>query len=252
MNFLFPILFVPLFLPALAMAQSLLPAETRNAQNIPDERLLSTISDTTGILIYEPLNYALGGDSIRNDRRGYAARGWIEDFYPSGKLLHRGYYFEGQLKAYKNFYEPGQVERDFKTIDNFRSVLITYYSNGNVKSNIQYREGYPVMWEDFYADGKLEYMEEFHKSLEYYLVKKSFYPGGQQEMIFELLDPKKRIFSSKEFYASGVVKEEGKLVFNKELSDYQRIEKWRFFNENGKLIKEEYYEEGRVVKENEY
>ena len=35
---------------------------------------------TYGINIYEKLNFGLGGDSIRNDKKGYACQGWVEDY----------------------------------------------------------------------------------------------------------------------------------------------------------------------------
>ena len=39
------------------------------------------INEKFGIQMYEPLNMMLGGDTVRNDANGYAANGFIEDFY---------------------------------------------------------------------------------------------------------------------------------------------------------------------------
>ena len=64
----------------------------------------AVIDEKFGIQIYEPLNIMLGKDTIRNDENGYAANGFIEDFYTSGQLLHKGFYVDGQLKLYKNYY----------------------------------------------------------------------------------------------------------------------------------------------------
>src|SRR5689334_12695522 len=76
-----------------------------------DTREFKAVYDSTyGINIYEALNMNTGGDSTRNDVKGYALQGWMEDFYPDGKVLHKGYYIDGQLKAYKNFYPNGQLE----------------------------------------------------------------------------------------------------------------------------------------------
>ena len=67
----------------------------------------ASIEDGTGAVIdYEPLNGALGGDSIRYCN-GYACIGWVEDRYPSGALKHRGYYNDGQLIIYKNYHPDG-------------------------------------------------------------------------------------------------------------------------------------------------
>lgn len=208
----------------------------------------SLVDDIYGITIYEPLNYRLGGDSIRHDRKGYASRGWIEDFYPNGKLLHRGYYSEGQLKIYKNYYPTGQLERSYRTLDNYRSSVDKYYKDGTLKSRVLYKEGYVLKWEDYYPTGKLEYLEEFHKSLDYYIVKKSFFENGQLESLLEL-NPKKKVFISQEYFENGILKEEGKIVFNTAMYDYRKIGKWVIFDQNGKMIKEELYDKGVLSKE---
>ena len=211
----------------------------------------SMIDDKYGITIYEALNYRLGGDSIRHDRKGYASRGWLEDYYPNGKLLHRGYYSEGQLKIYKNYYPDGRLERSYRTLDNYRSSVEKYYSNGILKSRVLYKEGYVLKWEDYYTSGKLEYLEEFHKSLDYYLVKKSFYENGQLESLLEL-NPKKMTYISQEYFENGILKEEGKIIFNTTMYDYEKLGKWVIFDQNGKLLKEEFYEKGVLSKEKKY
>ena len=53
-------------------------------------------------------------------KKVYAVNGWKEDHYSTGELLHKGYYIEGQLKVYKNFYPNGNIERNFKAIDSFQ------------------------------------------------------------------------------------------------------------------------------------
>ena len=80
------------------------------------------IDPVYGITLYEPLNLYLHSDSTRIEE-GYAVNGWKEDHYSTGELLHKGYYIEGQLKVYKNFYPNGNVERNFKAIDSFKSKL---------------------------------------------------------------------------------------------------------------------------------
>ena len=216
------------------------------SESKPDSTSLfyaSMIDDIYGITIYEALNYRLGGDSIRHDRKGYASRGWLEDYYPNGKLLHRGYYSEGQLKIYKNYYPDGRLERSYRTLDNYRSSVEKYYRDGILKSRVLYKEGYVLKWEDYYTTGKLEYLEEFHKSLDYYIVKKSFYENGQLESLLEL-NPKKKMYVSQEFFENGILKEEGKIVFNATIYDYEKLGKWVIFNQNGKLLKEEFYDNG--------
>jgi len=66
------------------------PADKRYTQN--------EVLDTAAALISIPgLIGSLGGDSVTYIKSGYYRQGWNEDFYKSGKLLHRGYYVDGKL-----------------------------------------------------------------------------------------------------------------------------------------------------------
>src|ERR1035437_5530701 len=103
-----------------------------------------------GINIYDKLNMNIGGDSVRNDAKGYALQGWMEDYYPNKQLLHKGYYIDGQLKAYKNYFPSGQLEREFKMTDLSKSSMTVYFKDGKMRSNISYAGGNPVKEEDYY------------------------------------------------------------------------------------------------------
>ena len=113
-----------------------------------------------GITIYEDLNMGTGGDSTRNDGKGYAAQGWFEDYYPGDQVLHKGYYIDGQIKAYKNFFPNGQIEREFKMTDLNKSAMNVFYSDGKPRSVIVYVDKNVVKEEDYYASGQLERSEE--------------------------------------------------------------------------------------------
>ena len=215
-----------------------------------DSSYYFSLADTDyGIVLYENLNYNLGGDSIRNDNKGYAAVGWIEDYYPSGKLLHRGYYGDGYLRIYKNFYPGGGVERSYRSLDNYHSIMEKFYADGALKSKVEYKEGVPLRWEDFYPSGKLEYLEEFNKTLDYYLMRKSFYENGQISESLELIKESKKLFENKQFNQSGILITEGKLIFNNISYDYYKEGKWSYYDDTGKLIREEYYISGKLNRE---
>ena len=202
-----------------------------------------------GIVLYENLNYRLGGDSSRMDKKGYAARGWIEDYYPGGNLLHKGYYTDGHLKIYKNHFPNGTVERTYRTMDNYRSTMEIYYVNGTLKSRVEYQEGIPIKWEDFYPTGKLEYTEEFNRTLDYYLEKKSFHVNGVLDESLLLIKESKLLYESKQYSDAGILVEEGKIVFNDQEFDYRKIGKWSVYDSTGKLTKEQYYVDGILNKE---
>ena len=197
-----------------------------------------------GITAYEALNMNTGGDSTRNDAKGYAAQGWFEDYYPGDQLLHKGYYIDGQLKAYKNFYPSGQVEREFKMTDLSKSAMNVYYQDGKPRSTIVYVGSNAVKEEDYYPSGQLEYIEEYDKKGEYYQQRKFYSANGKPTSILELTDPKRKIYSSKEYYDNGNIKEEGPTIYNEGLGDYQKNGKWKFYNENGTLKEEKSFAKG--------
>lgn len=201
-----------------------------------------------GINIYEKLIAMLGGDSIRNDKRGYAAQGWMEDHYESGKLMHKGYYADGKIKLFKNFYENGQVERDYKLTDLLKSRMNIFYEDGKPRAEIEYNEESVLKEVDYYSNGNIEYTEEMSKGFDYLLYRKSFYEDGKPESVFELTDKKKRIYSKKEYYTNGNLKEEGAMIYNESSLDYIKEGSWKTYNEAGQLLTEDIYIGGEFNK----
>ena len=214
---------------------------------IPKEKTYdkSIIDATYGIQLYEPLNMALEGDSVRMEN-GYVVNNWKEDFYDDGTLLHRGYYIDGQLKVYKNYYPSGQVEREFKNIDGFRSLQKKFYADGTLKSEVKYMEGSALLWVDYYANGNMEFYEEFHKSFLYHNAKRSYYETGQEETVLKRV--KKLNFTQNDFYNNGKTKQEGTLSYDLNAYDYYKTGKWTYYNKQGKATKEETYNNGKVAK----
>jgi len=193
-----------------------------------------------GITMYEKLNFSTGGDSVRNDKKGYACQGWVEDYYTSDKILHKGYYEDGHLKIYKNYYENGVVERSFKITGLKTAKMQVYYSDGKLKSDITYYDGEAQIWTDFYASGQIEYTEENSKDMEYLIFRKSYTEDGKPQEIFELIDKKKKIYSKKEYYENGNIKAEGEMRYNPTVVDYQKNGTWKVYDENGNSHTEKY------------
>ena len=203
------------------------------------------VDDVYGITLYEKLNLALEGDSVRM-KNGYAVEGWVEDFYEDGQMLHRGYYIEGQLKVYKNYYPNGNLEREFVNVDGFRAKSKLYYNTGATKSEVKYVEGTALLWIDFYKNGNMEYYEEYNKNFLYHEAKKSFFEDGTTESLF--LRAKKLNFTQEDFYQDGKPKVKGFLSFDENMYDYYRTGKWTYFKTDGSPEKEESYSDGKVVK----
>lgn len=226
-------------------------AQSTFDEQLPDDPIYTAdiVDPTYGIMIYESLNMAMGGDSVRMEN-GYAAQNWIEDHYEDGTLLHKGYYIDGQLKVYKNYYPDGTLERNFVNVDGYRSKVTLYYPNGNIKSQVTYKDGLAQVWTDYFMNGNIEYYEEYHKSMMYHIAKKFYYESGQAQSLFELVNKKKLNYTQNDFYTSGKKKVVGTLKYDKDAYDYFKTGKWVYFNESGLPIKEEEYQDGKLSKTN--
>ncbi|MBX7095574.1 MAG: hypothetical protein K1X56_12710 [Flavobacteriales bacterium] len=207
----------------------------------------SVIDSTYGIMLYERLNPHTEGDSIRMCGN-YACQSWIEDFYVSGELLHKGFYIDGQLKTYKNFYPNGNVERDFKAIDNYRSSVKLFYPDGKLKSEIKYNEGSPESWTDYSASGAITYQEQALKNSTILEFKKFFFDNGAPQKIMEIKDKKKYIYSYTEYHSNGKIKAEGSKVYSEGLGDYLNEGTWKSYDENGNPVKTENFSKGELLK----
>lgn len=219
-----------------------------NKVEIAKYKAVDVVDSVYGIRMYDALNSYIGGDSIRNNAKGYACQGWVQDQYLSGKLLHKGYYEDGQLRIYKNFFESGGVERSFKMVDLNKGVLHIYYSDGTKKSVLTYVSGSILSATDYYRNGQMSYTVKNEKTLEYLILRKSFSEEGKPQEIFELVNVKKNIYIQKEYYENGQLKSEGKLKFNPYKVDYIKNGVWKFYNEAGELIRQEKWIYGELVK----
>ncbi|MCB9187962.1 MAG: hypothetical protein H6599_01645 [Flavobacteriales bacterium] len=226
-------------------------AQSNFDKQLPEKPVYTAdlVDSTYGITLYEPLNMALAGDSVRMVN-GYAAQNWIEDYYEDGALLHKGYYIDGQLKVYKNYYPDGTVERNFVNVDGYRSKVTLYYPNGNIKSQVTYSEGAALVWTDYFMNGNIEYYEEYNKNLMWHIAKRSYYESGQAQSLFELTDKKKLNYTQNDFYSTGKKKMAGTLRYDKDAYDYFKTGKWLYFSEGGSPIKEEEYQDGKLLKTN--
>lgn len=220
-----------------------------NAQGLFDKQLpkhiydVSVVDSVYGIVMYENLVMALGGDSIRKNGV-YPANGWLEDAYKDGVIIHKGFYVSGQLQSYKNFYPNGKVERDFSSIDAMFGECKLYYPTGQLKSHIKYVEGNPKQWTDYYPNGKLQYEEKMNKGMDYYEYQKYYFESGNLEKTIILTDKKKLDFTFIEYYPSGAIKVQGHRMFVKESNVYFDNGDWTYFDESGTKTKTEKYDRG--------
>jgi len=204
------------------------------------------VDSAYGITFFDKMAPSLGGDSLRYDKKGYSAQGWIEDYYESGKLLHKGFYVDGELRAYKNYYENDQQERSFRMIDYKHSEVIVYYPDGKLKSQIHYYSKAPQKEIDYYRNGNIDMVEESYGDNEYLIKRNSFFENGYVETVFELIDKKKKTYTHKDYFENGKIKEEGMLKFYKDRNDYLKEGEWKTYDDQGNLKKTEQYQSGEL------
>jgi antitoxin component YwqK of YwqJK toxin-antitoxin module len=204
------------------------------------------ILDTTeGIKLYNKLIESIGGDSVTYNKSGYNLQGWNEDYYANGKLLHRGYYVDGKLIVFKNFFENGQLERTVANPDPMRCNMEVFYEDGKQRKQISYFNGLPQKKYEYYQNGYPKYAEENEKDMKYLTSKKSWFSNGQMEQALELTDVKHRKYNQKFYYPNGQVKEEGTLVLSSDGKEYLKDGVWHFYDQVGKKEKTEKYNSGK-------
>lgn len=230
-----------LFLFYFSLLPSLYPQAVIKPKELYKPTQNEVVDPEYGITIYNKLAPCLGGDSIRYNKAGYNAQSWQEDYYASNKLLHRGFYIDGQVKVFKNYWENGNVERELIAIDNLRCKLLTYYPNGQPRSEITYYEGTEIKEKDYFENGTVELEEEIDKKDGYIIKRIINYPDSKPKIIMELSDKKLKLYNYKEYYENGQVKEEGILNFRKDMNDYVKNGIWKFYDEQGHLIKSVQY-----------
>ena len=209
-------------------------------QIVKKEYTKDIVDPTYGITLYEPLNIYLHSDSTRIEE-GYAINGWREDKYTNGNLLHKGYYIDGQLKVYKNFYPNGNIERNFKAIDTFRSKLTLYYSNGNIKSKISYSGDFPMEWIDYYENGNISYYEKFNNDKLTHSSKVFYFENGEKQEELVINNKKKKLYLKTEYFQDGNIKLKGHLKYDKVKYDYVKYGTWHHYDENGGNHKKDSY-----------
>lgn len=204
------------------------------------------VDSTYGITLYDKLTPLMGGDSIRYDKKGYNVQGWWEDHYKGGALLHKGFYLDGQLRAYKNYYENGQIERVFRMLDYKHCEVFIYYPDGKIKSEVHYYNKVPNKEIDYFPNGNVDLYEESHGDNDYLIKRNTFFEDGFPEVVFELTDKRKKLYMHKEYFTGGKIKEEGTLKYSADKIDYVREGEWKTYDESGKLLKTQKYQGGEL------
>lgn len=215
---------------------------------------LKDIYDSTyGIQLFDKYNAALGGDSLRKSMEGYMCNGWVEDHYANGALLHKGFYADGVLTIYTNYYPGGQVERVYKTVTERKAEMKKYFPDGKPRSEVEYFDGNAISYHDYYDNGNPSYIEEYDKKHERLLQRCSYYRDGKPLSTFMPVTDKKPIrYSHKEYFPGGTqLKEEYEMIYSEDALDYVKDGEDKVYDEKGTLVSDVQYingEENKTIK----
>lgn len=195
--------------------------------------------------VYESFNVQLGGDSIRYCG-AYPCIGWVLDNYPSGQVKHRGFYHDGRLTVYKNYHPNGALEREYKAVDDVKSVMRLWHSNGHERSITRFADGVAYAYEDHYVGGQLRYLEERHRTEPCFVRMELYAANGQPISLLKPADKGKLIFQQEEFHPNGALRSQGRSSYDRARMDGRRIGTWVYFDTEGVKRFEEDYVDGKV------
>lgn len=215
-----------------------------NAQKIWDSSEL--VKPYEGISYYDDFNLTLGGKSVRycND---YPCDGWIEDYYTTGTLAHRGFYLLGELQTFYNYYPSKVKEREFIEMPDGSKQFASFFPNGKPRIKIQFNKKRKIVkYESYYENGNYQIIEVYEPSGKYPIEKKEFFPKGLLAISLKLINEKKLIYDYREFYDNGSLRTSGFYVYKDSLI---KDDKWFYYSSQGILIKKENYKQGKIVKE---
>ena len=153
-------------------------------------------------------------------------------YYPNGVQYERGFNINGVREgAWMVWYSNGQLgnKLNFKH-GKLDSLFVTFFENGQVMFIGNYKEDARTgLWKEYFENGKLKsegcYCEDIHP-------------------VYVTHD---NVDSLKNEYPNLI----DNIIFLDYTLDFKSGQ-WKYYNEKGMLIREEYYEKGKLIKTKEY
>ncbi len=192
------------------------------------------LDSTEGILIYNKMMSVIKSEYAILKKSNYEVKGWNEEYYESGQLLHISYYRDGKLVLFKNFYENGQCEHNIAYTDSLNCTIDVYFENGNIKNQIAFYSGMPKKLTDFFPNGLPKNNIEYDKDQKCVYSKRNWFVNAEIQSELVMLDKEGKKYSEKTFYPNGQLKEEGELVYLRESGEYLKTGTWIGYESNGK------------------
>lgn len=186
--------------------------------------------------------------------------GTYRNYFPNGILKSTAYYKKGLASGeYKVYHSNGTLQGHYYLNENdLAGRSFEYCSEGKLSTIIEYDENSDIKNAALFSNGKLEKYIPYDKDSS---LVEFFYPNGKLKLRFKLVDGLKE-GDSETYYPNGKIQSKytylhGKIngtskywdidgniesVFNYNLD---KLDGHTYFYEKGKIISEDYYEEGK-------
>jgi len=201
------------------------------------EEVLDSLGEISKYNTFIP---SLNGDSARLYANGEKLQGWKEDYYKTGKLLHKGLYKNGQLEMLKNYFENGKLERVMAVIDSNQTNLEIFYDNGNQRRQVNYWNGKIKRYSEFYTNNLLKVTEEYNELNGLLVKRKTWYTNGQIESELFIQDPKTKKYKLSTYHSNGKLAESGYQLLSKDKQSFKRTGNWTIQDSTGKKKNKSY------------
>ncbi len=199
-----------------------------------------------GITLYDQYANFQSEPSVRKGSNGEPVNGKVEDFSSNNLLLHKGYYQDGKLRGYTNYYQNESIEREYKYKSDGTGDLFVYYLNGYTRSVQKYYNFEVYHWEDYYENGQLAYIEiKGKKNGIPELIQENNYQGQTITKI-EISDNKNSKYIQSMFWGNGLLSDQGELFYNKELEDFRKDGRWVTYDQKEQVTSEIVYQKGEL------
>lgn len=208
--------------------------ETGSHENVIWATQTHVLDSTEGILIYNKMMAVIKTDFETIKKNGYEVKGWNEEYYDSGQLLHVSYYRDRKLVLFKNFFENGQCEHNVAYTDSLNCAIDVYFENGSIKNQIAFYSGAPRKLTDFFPNGLPKNNIEYDTDLQRVYVKRTWYVNAEIQNELLMVDKEGKEYALKLFYPNGQVKEEGHLHYDATQRAYYKTGLWTSFESSGK------------------
>jgi antitoxin component YwqK of YwqJK toxin-antitoxin module len=218
-------------------------AQTHHAkhEHVVEYTQAQVMDSSEGVRIYDKLMKMLAMDYELLRKEGSTVKGWNEEYFENGQLMHISYYKEGKLVLFKNFFESGQCQHNITFTDSMTCNIDVYFENGGLKNQICFYKRIPKKLTEYFANGLPKSNIEFDTELNCLSSKRSWFLNAEIHAELQLLDPKEKKYSEKMFYPNGQLKEDGELVYLAESKEYIRSGLWHSYESSGKRKHSEKY-----------